>query len=567
MPAIKYQSLHLHRSSRRAAVLLAALSVTLGACSQGGSPEARRADELASTKRQVADLREQAERLERQVEALEADGFGPKGPHRPRVRPKPPAATSSTRPDSIEDQELERLEQRVKELEIARAAQEDATRTIIGDTLSTLGSNINEAVAFSGNIEVLAGWNESFSDGSQGTLALNTAQLEFDIQAGDWTRGHLVIELDDGGDSPVQGADGSEVTIDRINLDTAYVTLGDAQRFPPYIELGQLVLPFGTGTGSAVADTLSTGDPLTLELFETREVAIGFGAGFPTPKPPPNLPPIATPTVKPLLVRPLVEAIGRGLGYQPRPSQPALPAMLTPTPDTPTFNAAVYAYDGDTFDGEDSGFDPSKTISATLGYRTKGNCGKAYDQLKSSMVCPWSLQANFDINSSVFDSLFLESEFRNFLGEIGFVPGAAVSIKGAFGPMALVGEWNGAISDATFTDDLNNAIAIRPSAWQLSLGYQFDWHPWVEEIGAEGTFAALGYSESSDLGGVTRLIDGEASRVGAASKRRVLATVGEWVLASLKLAVEVSHDWDYSASEGGTGNSATGAVGTLTYVW
>lgn len=473
---------------------------------------------------------------------------------------------SATSPATTKE-DLQRLEQRVRELEIAKGAQEDATRSIIQESLSSLGSNINEAVALSGNIEVLAGWNEFFSDPSQGSLALNTAQLEFDIQASDWATGNFVIEFDDGGNSVVRDTGGSEIAIDRINLDTAFVTLGDTQRFPLFVRAGQFVVPFGTGTGSAVADTLTISDPLTLEVFETREVAIGIGAGFPTPEPLPNVPPVAVPTVMPLVVRPLIGTIGRWLGYQAPLTRPSPPSTVTQPPDLPQFNAAVYTYDGDTFDGVDRGFEPSKTINASLGYQTKGNCGRSFDQLQGSYICPWKLQADVDFNSSVFDSLFLESEFRNFLGEIGFVPGVAVSLKTSFGPVALVGEWNSTIGKATFTDDLNNAISISPAAWQLSLGYQFDWNPWVEDIGAQGTFAALGYSESSDLAGVTRLIDGEANRVGAASERRVLLTVGEWVLDSLKLAVEVSHDWDYSTGEGGTGSTATGAVGTLTYVW
>src|SRR5260370_214004 len=43
--------------------------------------------------------------------------------------------------------DTEQLEQRVTELEIAKAAQEDATRSIIRDALSKLGPNINEFVA------------------------------------------------------------------------------------------------------------------------------------------------------------------------------------------------------------------------------------------------------------------------------------------------------------------------------------------------------------------------------------------------------------------------------------
>ncbi len=29
--------------------------------------------------------------------------------------------------------------------------------------------------------------------------------------------------------------------------------------------------------------------------------------------------------------------------------------------------------------------------------------------------------------------------------------------------------------------------------WQASIAYQFDWNPWVTEIGAQGDFVSLGY--------------------------------------------------------------------------
>ena len=102
-----------------------------------------------------------------------------------------------------------------------------------------------------------------------------------------------------------------------------------------------------------------------------------------------------------------------------------------------------------------------------------------------------------------------------------------------------------------------------PSAWQLSLGYQFDWNPWVEAIGAEGTYLAIGYSESRDLAGVMRAGD----RVGFVPRRRFLVSAGEWVLDSVLFAVEYSHIWDYSKNKGGTGKSANGVFSLLTYEW
>ena len=179
----------------------------------------------------------------------------------------------------------------------------------------------------------------------------------------------------------------------------------------------------------------------------------------------------------------------------------------------------------------------------------------------------WSVAVDVDYNNSVFDSLFLESEYRPFLNQINYRPGMAASIKSSFGPISLVGEWNGAIRRAHFTDGLGNRVHMTPSAWGVSLGYQFDWNPWVEAIGAQGNYITVGYSESDDLGGVTQLIGAVPTRVGFVPKRRFIVGAGEWVLPNLQFAIEYSYNHDYAKTDGGTDNHAHGFFSQLTAVW
>ena len=134
----------------------------------------------------------------------------------------------------------------------------------------------------------------------------------------------------------------------------------------------------------------------------------------------------------------------------------------------------------------------------------------------------------------------------------------------------IVAEWNGAISDARFVDDAGNPVAIRPRAWQIALNYQFDWNPTVETIGTQGTYLTMGYSESSDLFGVTRIVDPlnpVPERVGTVPERRFSIGIGEWVLDGCRVAFEYAHDIDYSVADGGTGNSADAVLMQWTYEW
>jgi hypothetical protein len=134
-------------------------------------------------------------------------------------------------------------------------------------------------------------------------------------------------------------------------------------------------------------------------------------------------------------------------------------------------------------------------------------------------------------------------------------------------------EWNGALQHATFNDDQDAVVNIRPQAWEMSLGYQFDWNPTVVEIGAQGTYLALSYSESHELAGLKREVRNDAGQIeevvrfGFVPRKRFLVGVGEWVLDGLRVAVEYAYITDYPVSEGGTGNSAHGWFGMLTYEW
>jgi hypothetical protein len=478
----------------------------------------------------------------------------------PRVLLAEAAPAGEKKP--VTREELEKLEERIEELETDKIAHEDATRSIIRQTFSEWGAKINEYVTLGGTFEVLAGWNEDFTDQDESTIQLSTTQVDFEIQVNDWSLGSIIFEYDDGADVLFPTSDGGEASVDRLNIDTAFLTLGNTERFWLFGTFGRMIVPFGISTGDPVADVLTINDPLTVEAFETKEDAVLVGVAFPTP--PLTRPPQATmtpPPVRPLLLNPLFSRLSRLLGYKPLPIPALAPVPLPPPPAPPPFNAGVYVYNGTTHDNsaDREWRRPLKHMGGTVGYRTKGDCPRSF--------CPWTLDMDVDFSGSLFESRFLSFEYKPFFSQIRYVPGIAAHVKTSIGPVALVGEWNGAIEKNTITDDFGNTTNLKPSAWQLSLNYQFDWNPWVEAIGSQGTYLALGYSQSRDLAGILQDVDGRATRVGFVPRQRILAGVGEWVLEGLRVAVEYSHVIDYSKDKRGTGNSASGVFALLTYQW
>jgi hypothetical protein len=484
----------------------------------------------------------------------------------PRVQADASAAVLPA-PDLSETVEKRPIAARVKELEIGWAAQESATRQIIADTLNKTGPNINKYLSLSGVVEGLASRTQDFVGPSKENLQLSTAELDFDIKLSDWLTGALVLHFDSGtgaifptGNQPVvPGLPGTGV--DRFTLDRTHILVGDLMQFPIAARFGVETLHFGTSTGVARLDTLSIGTPLTTEVFENRQTAGGLEFAFPTPPLQPLPAPVVVPKVNPLVVAPAVQQIARWMGYVPPPQRPFKPLPVTPPLDPPPFYGSVVAYKG-----SDS-IIPNRTkiddYNAALGFRTRGHCGVPYDQLTDSLICPWTFDFHVDYDTSVFESRFLHSSYLPFLPEIGRIPGVAASVKASFGPFAFVGEVNAALKDARFIDGLGIARSMMPMTWQASIAYQFDWNPWVTEIGAQGDFISLGYSGSKDMAGVAMLINGLPTRIGFVPQHRLFLTGGEWVMDGLKVAVEYSANWDYPVSSGGTGKLAHGAFGLL----
>jgi hypothetical protein len=537
------------------------------------------ADDMSEMKEALKQLQEQNQTLLRRISALEAEQAAQR---QARQRPaqaapaQPPAAPAQKQdqagaappvpPDRAATNE--ELERRVRELEITKAAQEDATRSIIKTAVAKTGPRINEFLSLGGAIEVVAAHTQDFSGAVANPILLNTAELDFDIKAGEWIFGSLILGFDPGTNPLFPTSQTSTATglgVDRITVDRATLTIGDPLRFPLFLRGGRDVIPFGTSTGFTRTSGLSIESPLTIQAFETRSNLVQIGFEFPTPalvRPPP---PVVAPPVQPLVLGPAVNQLAHWIGYHPSGTRPPplgpLPYAVEPAP----FYGTVGFYQGsDLITGQ---FDFTNNVTASLGYRARGHCGRPYSELTYSLVCPWAFDVSVDFATSIFASNFLRNGYAPFLNQIGNIPALAANLRGSVGPFSLIAEYNTALTSAGFTDGLGNSKTMLPSAWQVSLGYQFGWNPWVEKIGDQGTFVAVGYSQSQGLAGATQLINGIPTRVGFVPKSRLLLTAGEWVLEGLKFTLEGSIDWDYPISEGGTGGTGWGLLMALTFTF
>ena len=79
-----------------------------------------------------------------------------------------------------------------------------------------------------------------------------------------------------------------------------------------------------------------------------------------------------------------------------------------------------------------------------------------------------------------------------------------------------------------------------PMTWQASIAYQFDWNPWIQEIGAQGDSYRWDIPAARTWRACRSCKNGIPTRIGFVPQHRLFLTGGEWVMDALKVAVEYS---------------------------
>ncbi|OQY25458.1 MAG: hypothetical protein B6I37_01065 [Desulfobacteraceae bacterium 4572_35.2] len=162
--------------------------------------------------------------------------------------------------------EMQRLiEQKVDELLAQRLAtiQTDGPHSINKPTVSKgeqhqIVDDVVRSLTLSGVVEVEANHTKDFDGNSSSDLELATVELAIDAQAHPWVQGHVLFLYEEGDD-------------DDVVIDEAFITIGNSEKTPFYLNAGRMYVPFGNFA------TFMISDPLTLEMAETQESAVQIG--------------------------------------------------------------------------------------------------------------------------------------------------------------------------------------------------------------------------------------------------------------------------------------------------
>jgi len=117
--------------------------------------------------------------------------------------------------------------------------------------------NILKKVSVSGTVEAEVGYSSDYEDVDESSVDLTTFELGIDVDLHKYVSSSVLLLWED--------------DEEQVVLDEGFITLGNTEEYPFYLNVGKLYVPFG------VFETHMISDPLTLEIGETREGAALLG--------------------------------------------------------------------------------------------------------------------------------------------------------------------------------------------------------------------------------------------------------------------------------------------------
>lgn len=119
----------------------------------------------------------------------------------------------------------------------------------------------NNRVKLSGLVEAEVNFSKDYDNNDSSDITLATAALDIDVDLHKYVKSHIMFLWEEDDTEPV-------------DVDEAYIFLGNTEEFPLFFQIGKLYLPFGNFESHMISD------PLTLNLGESRESAAILGAEY-----------------------------------------------------------------------------------------------------------------------------------------------------------------------------------------------------------------------------------------------------------------------------------------------
>jgi hypothetical protein len=128
---------------------------------------------------------------------------------------------------------------------------------LVSNEVAVAANDWLSGVAVDGVLKIMAGYSKDYADKDASDIIVHTAILGITAKPNEWTTGRLTYKYEEN-KTP-------------LSVDDAYIVLGNLDKSPGYLKMGQFVVPFGNFTSHM------NSDPLTLVMGETVEKAVLLG--------------------------------------------------------------------------------------------------------------------------------------------------------------------------------------------------------------------------------------------------------------------------------------------------
>lgn len=118
---------------------------------------------------------------------------------------------------------------------------------------------IGDRLQLSGLVEVEASSSEDYNNEASSDITLSTVEIGLDAHISKWVDSYILFLYEEGEES------------DSVIIDEGIITLANSDKFPAYLSVGKMYVPFG------FFETHMVSDPLTLEIGETNDTAMQIG--------------------------------------------------------------------------------------------------------------------------------------------------------------------------------------------------------------------------------------------------------------------------------------------------
>ena len=128
-------------------------------------------------------------------------------------------------------------------------------------------------IALSGALEGMVNYKYGYNKTDKVDVDLSNAELDIIGETGPWVTSAIIATYDN---ERLTGSTNTRVSNSRLRIDRGFITIGQLNKCPLYLTIGQIFAPFGRYSSNMITTTPTS----SLGQFKDRMVVLGYSSGL-----------------------------------------------------------------------------------------------------------------------------------------------------------------------------------------------------------------------------------------------------------------------------------------------